>query len=488
MVAATIAAIMLARSLPQEAMRAQRLREERLIMRGEQYSRAIELYFREHKKYPEELDDLEDTNGVRYLRRRYQDPITGEDEWRLIHMGANGRFKDSLIYDTENEESLDGTNRGIGGAAFRSRNPALAARASGNAYYNPNEFDGADRARQKRDSVAPDPLTGDDGSRGPNVDGLTDADDVRVGPDGEPLGPDYTDVRPGDVPEDAGQAPQPGQTPANGQQPQQQPQSPELAGSGAFRFQRRGRPPGLPPATGGGGAPQGLGRDAVAPEAANIIQRLLTTPRPGGLQGLRNQQAGAVGQAGQGGPQGFQEGVAGVASKAQRKGVKVYNDRETYDEWEFVYDYRKDQGSGAAAGMDDGSMTGEGLAPGQPGVTPSGLMGQPANNGVGAGVGGGVGAGVGAPPQSPRIRTRRPMRVADQPTNDQTNPQPADQPNDEQPEPLPDSGSPLYPDLPTPGQQQPADQQPQADGPFRLRNQRQQQQQQPTIPTPQAPE
>ena len=94
-----VVAVMLARSLPRDAMAAARTREETLIYRGEQYARAVKLYFREHQRYPETLDDLEETDGVRFLRRRYRDPITGDDEWRLIKMGTDGRFEDSLVYD-----------------------------------------------------------------------------------------------------------------------------------------------------------------------------------------------------------------------------------------------------------------------------------------------------------------------------------------------------------------------------------------------------
>ena len=43
-------------------------------------------------------------------------------------------------------------------------------------------------------------------------------------------------------------------------------------------------------------------------------------------------------------------GIAGVASKLESDSIKIYNEREKYDEWEFVYDFSKDKkrGSGNA--------------------------------------------------------------------------------------------------------------------------------------------
>jgi hypothetical protein len=35
-------------------------------------------------------------------------------------------------------------------------------------------------------------------------------------------------------------------------------------------------------------------------------------------------------------------GIAGVASKFEGAGIKVYGDRTKYNEWEFIYDVRKD--------------------------------------------------------------------------------------------------------------------------------------------------
>src|SRR5437762_7680715 len=94
--AATVA-IMLYKELPRVAFEAQRNKEQLLIERGEQYSRAIQLYVRKWKKYPATIDDLESTNQLRFLRKRYIDPMSGKGEWRLVHVGPGGVFLDSLV-------------------------------------------------------------------------------------------------------------------------------------------------------------------------------------------------------------------------------------------------------------------------------------------------------------------------------------------------------------------------------------------------------
>src|SRR5207245_983626 len=92
---AAAVAIMLYIELPRVAFELQRNKEQLLIERGEQYQRAIQLYFRKFKKYPARLEELESTNNIRFLRRRYADPMTGKTEWRLIHIGPGGVFTDS---------------------------------------------------------------------------------------------------------------------------------------------------------------------------------------------------------------------------------------------------------------------------------------------------------------------------------------------------------------------------------------------------------
>jgi type II secretory pathway pseudopilin PulG len=61
-------------------------REEELIHRGVQYSRAIKHFVKKFGRYPTKLEDLENTNNIRFLRKRYKDPITGKD-FKILHMG-----------------------------------------------------------------------------------------------------------------------------------------------------------------------------------------------------------------------------------------------------------------------------------------------------------------------------------------------------------------------------------------------------------------
>jgi hypothetical protein len=90
-------ALMLYSQMPRVAFESERDKEQVLIDRGEQYKRAIQMYFVAFKKYPSKMEDLENTNDKRFLRRRYIDPMTGKDEWRLIHVNGAGQLTDSLV-------------------------------------------------------------------------------------------------------------------------------------------------------------------------------------------------------------------------------------------------------------------------------------------------------------------------------------------------------------------------------------------------------
>jgi type II secretory pathway pseudopilin PulG len=71
---------------PYMAQQMKRDREEELIHRGTQYSRAIKHYMKQFNQYPTRIENLENTNNIRYLRKRYKDPVTGK-EFKLLHQG-----------------------------------------------------------------------------------------------------------------------------------------------------------------------------------------------------------------------------------------------------------------------------------------------------------------------------------------------------------------------------------------------------------------
>lgn len=96
-VMAAAIAIALYIEIPRVAFESQRAQEELLVDRGEQYARAIRVFVHRNGRYPQNIEELENFNNVRSLRKRYADPMTGKDEWRIIHIAAPGMFTDSLV-------------------------------------------------------------------------------------------------------------------------------------------------------------------------------------------------------------------------------------------------------------------------------------------------------------------------------------------------------------------------------------------------------
>src|ERR1700682_387123 len=84
----TLLLIALALEAPKIGQQIKREREEELIHRGQEYATAIKKFYRANNgQYPVSLDQLENSNNRRFLRKRYKDPITGKDDWKLIHVG-----------------------------------------------------------------------------------------------------------------------------------------------------------------------------------------------------------------------------------------------------------------------------------------------------------------------------------------------------------------------------------------------------------------
>jgi hypothetical protein len=107
------------------------------------------------------------------------------------------------------------------------------------------------------------------------------------------------------------------------------------------------QPGGMTPSQSAQAAPTVPGLPGVpgqAPAGANpaldLIRRMLTTPNPRGLQGIPTAPTAQ---------QPATPMLAGVASNLEAEGIKVYNDRSKYNEWEFLYDPRQDRAAMAAA-------------------------------------------------------------------------------------------------------------------------------------------
>lgn len=79
--------ISLAIAAPQVAKSIQRQKEIETIHRGEQYRRAIKLYYQKFGTFPTSVKQLVETDNIRFLRKKYTDPLTGKDDWKPVYYG-----------------------------------------------------------------------------------------------------------------------------------------------------------------------------------------------------------------------------------------------------------------------------------------------------------------------------------------------------------------------------------------------------------------
>jgi type II secretory pathway pseudopilin PulG len=82
-----ILTISLSVAVPRVAKEIQLDRERETMERGKQYTRAVQLYYRKFHAYPPNMDALVKTSEIRFLRKKYIDPMTGKDDWKPIRFG-----------------------------------------------------------------------------------------------------------------------------------------------------------------------------------------------------------------------------------------------------------------------------------------------------------------------------------------------------------------------------------------------------------------
>jgi len=88
MLAFALMLIAMAVEAPRIAQQIKREKEEELVHRGKDYAIAIKRFVHKNGgRYPVSVEQLENTNHIRFLRKRYKDPTTGDNNWRLVHFG-----------------------------------------------------------------------------------------------------------------------------------------------------------------------------------------------------------------------------------------------------------------------------------------------------------------------------------------------------------------------------------------------------------------
>jgi type II secretory pathway pseudopilin PulG len=217
-------------------------REEELIHRGVQYSRAVRRYFKKFGRYPTRIEDLESTNNMRFLRKRYKDPMNRDPE-----TGQERDFKFLHLQDVQSSFAGAPTRGVVSAADLASAEPSQSsAEAQAGAPGALNNTPGGPSGR------GPSAITGQQDAAG-------DQDQSQQG------------------------------------QAQQNQLQQGQAGAG----------PQTPP------APQPL-----------------------------SQRLGSNGA-----PQVFGGGaIAGVASLSKEKTIRVFNKKEHYNQWQFIYDPSTDRG------------------------------------------------------------------------------------------------------------------------------------------------
>ncbi len=125
-VAIFIVLLVLGIAAPRMAQELKRDREVEAVHRGNQYVRAIQLYYRKSGSYPGSMDALAKGTPVKFLRQQYLDPFTGKSDWRLIHVGEAKTTVKGLF-----GQPLTGLAPRLGSAAGSASSGAIGAGAAG---------------------------------------------------------------------------------------------------------------------------------------------------------------------------------------------------------------------------------------------------------------------------------------------------------------------------------------------------------------------
>lgn len=343
---AAFVAIMLYEEMPVMAFESQRAKEQLLIDRGEQYKQAVKVYWTHFQgRFPPNIDALENTNNIRFLRHRYKDPLTGKDNWRLLHMAPGGMgLIDSKVNPLPGAMNQNGAN---------GQNSFGGGNTSTNAFGN-------------QSTASNSSISGPTGSFGGNNQATSFGSPTGAAPNGavpNNVGgpPVYS------VPQRPPAIAANGSPGANGVDSNYDPNDPKnfinadgtpKTGMSAFLNQQQN--PNGPPMAAPGQSAQAANQAPAnhQPSAVQQIYGMLSNqgaPAQTGIAGPIGQTSpGVIGTSAFGSNNGTNTTlggmVAGVASIAQGHGIKVVNDQTDYSKWEFWFN-PQDPANGLGTGL-----------------------------------------------------------------------------------------------------------------------------------------
>lgn len=120
--------------LPDIVQQIQRDREEEMVHRGTEYMRAIKKYYKKFGRYPSRIEELENTNQQRFLRKRYKDPVAtgkGDHEFKMVRVGDPALNMLGMGGAGLGQPGAPGVNPGLGQALIQGGNPGFVAGANG---------------------------------------------------------------------------------------------------------------------------------------------------------------------------------------------------------------------------------------------------------------------------------------------------------------------------------------------------------------------
>ncbi len=297
---AAIIAIMLYMEMPVAAFEAQRQKEQLLIDRGNEYAHAVKLFVRKTGMYPTSIDQLENTNRMRFLRHRFKDPLTGKDDWRLLHAGPGGMLLDSKVNPINANTQTGSGSSGPSNSIFGSNSSSS---------FGSNRDTSGDQVQVAQVPQRPPAIAANGGAAG----------------DTSAAGADPTSISPLLAPGQAAQV-------SNAQ--------PSAPAQASAPTQPGGQPP---PQSQSAVQNNPAGVQPGDPNFTPMLRNLLTNPNAPLPQTAASgpfSNSPQMGRIASG-------GIAGVASIAKGHSIKTVKDQTDYSLWEFYYDPTKD----VAAGM-----------------------------------------------------------------------------------------------------------------------------------------